>query len=424
MLAISACTHSSAKKATLNNNVNTPQQEVSTQAKASVPDIDLLRLDTKLNIQFDWWKLLQSPRLNMLIEQVFNANPTVEGAQKVLLKLQQNDISRAGFFYSSINVNDGANGQGRLFIEQDIPVSDEAKFVGESYYDIRVWQLAVGYVPDMLRTHSLPAATKAEIEVQNLQMEGTYRTLAGNLIACVIQDASLRAQMSAARKVVAIEQNWLSIIRKKMKAGQATPIEENSREQDAEFATRALQRLKDQFDQIRSVEKLLLNVADVDNLPEGVDLALLKLSVKLPLELPAAVIEQRPDVRAAQLEMLPANTKYQTTADTALKNVESTLFAIHNDAISLKAAEVSEQENLEILEQSRRQYKANMLSYEKVLTAELEHQLATIRALQARAKQLGNAVLLYHALGGNWWGIDEAVRLEIDGELSPKNPDH
>lgn len=418
--ALSGCVSSSPKKSLDIRNLNEAPQASSAKPNATVPDIASLRLDTKLNIQFDWWKLLQSPQLIKLIDQLFYANPTVGGAQNILLKLQQNEISREGYFYSSINVKDEANGQGRLLFAQDIPVSDEAKFIGDAYYEIHAWKLTVGYVPEMLRVHQLPVATKAEIEVQNLQMEATYRTLAGNLIACGIQDASLRAQMSAVRKIVAIEQNLLAIVHKRVNAGQATQMEEASREQSVESSSQALLHLKSQFEQIRGIEKLLLNVNEDKELPENIDLGLLNLPVKLPLELSAALIEQRPDVRAGQLEMLPANTKYQTTANMALKNVENTLIAIHNDAITLKAAVVSEQENYELLDASRKNYQANMIGYQDVLITEQGFQFATLRAAQARAKQLGNAVMLYHALGGSWWAMDDAVKLEIDSELNHK----
>jgi len=270
----------------------------------------------------------------------------------------------------------------------------------------------------LLSPHHKTAASKAELDVQNLQMEATYRTLAANLIACEIQNASLRAQMTAARKIVAIEQSLLTIVRKRIKVGLASTIEEAPREQSVEFATQALLRLKGQFENFRGVERQLLNVSGDNNLPESLDLAMLNLSIDLPLELSAALIEQRPDVRAAQLEMLPVNTKYQTTAELALKNVENILVAIHNDVVTLKAAAASEQKNLEILNAAHRQYQEKLLNYQDVLIAEQGFQFATLSAAQARAKQLGNAVMLYHALGGNWWALDDELKLEIDSELN------
>jgi outer membrane protein TolC len=421
---LSGCASSSTKNNIDSNKANTDHAVLSTKSKKSTPEITSLRLDTKLNIQFDWWKILQSTQLNMLIDQLFDANPTDEDAQSVLLKLQQNEISREGYFYSSIIVSDGEKDQVHHLNVQDIPKTDEAKFIGEAYYDIHDWQFSVGYLPEMLRSNQKIATTKTEIDLHNLQMEAAYRTLADNFIACEIQEASLRAQMTAVRKIVAIEQNFLTSVQKRIKAGLEIPTEVVTREQSLEFSLQALQRLKDQFEQIRGAERIMLNVSADKDLPESIELAKLKLLETLPLELSASVIEQRPDVRAALMEMLPANTKYQTTADFALKNVESTLNAIHNDAISLKAADASQQQNMELLNATRNQYKTNLAKYQDVLLAEQGFQFATLRAAQERAKQLGNAVMLYHALGGSWWAMNEAVKLELDSDLNHKTPSY
>jgi outer membrane protein TolC len=378
------------------------------------------RQDIKLNIQFDWWKLLQSPQLNTLIEQGFNANPTVEEAQSTLLKLQQNELSREGYFHSAISVNDADNGQKRLLFVQDVPTLEEAKFIGETYYDLHAWQLTVGYVPELLRGHLQSTSTKSEAEQQYLQSEATYRTLADNVIACALQEASLRAQMKAIRKILAIDQSLQALERKRLIEGMATQMDVSAREQSVEFANQALIRVKGQFEQLHEVLHLLLNISADKDLPENIELDALNLTADLPLELSAALIEQRPDIRAANMEMLPANTKYQSTSNVALKNIEDTLLAIHNDAITLKAANISKQDNKASFESARKQYIASGIDYQKVLIAEQNDQLAALRVVQARVKNLGNSIVLYHALGGGWWSLDEAVKLEIDGQLSQK----
>ena len=398
--------------------VKNAEPKKDTPAPQAMPESTAQRLDTKLNIQFDWWKLLQSPQLNALIEQGFNANPTVDGARGTLLKLQQNDISREGFFHSDISVSDAENGQGRLLFVQDVPVSDEAKFIGDANYNLHSGLLIVGYAPELLLSSRQGSPTSTQAEQMHLQLDATYRTLAGNLIASAVQEASLRAQMQAARKIVAIEQSLLVITQKHFKAGISTQMELATREQSVEFALQALQRLKKQYEQIRGVMHLLLNIPDEGELPESIDLTSLHLTSELPLELSAALIEQRPDVRAAQLEMQPANNKYQSTAEAALKDVENTLFAIHNDAITLRAAIASEGDNLMALETARKQYASTQTGYESVLICEQSVELASLRLAQARAKQLGNAIVLYHALGGGWWAMDDDVRLEIDSELN------
>ena len=399
----------------------TPEVNNTGVVPKSMPAGTTQRLDIKLNIQFDWWKLLQSPQLNTLIELGFSANPTLEGAQSVLLRLQHNDISREGYFHSGISVNDAGDGQGRLFFSQDAAMEDDAKFIGDSYYDIHVWQLAVGYVPELLREQQHSGSQTSLTEVRHLQLEATYRTLAGNLIACALQEASLRAQMSVARKIVAIEQSRLVIANKQLKAGLLMQTDVTARERSLEFAAQALRGLQGKFEQIHEALHLLLNIPAGSDLPENFELASLNLTSALPLKLSAALVEQRPDVRAAQLAMFPSNTQYLSTTDVALKNVKRVLWAIQNDTPAFQAALTLEQNKTAALEFVRQQYAANKGNYQDVLIAQLELQLATLHSLQARTQYLGDALLLYHALGGGWWAMDDALNLESASELNQIN---
>lgn len=385
-----------------------------------IPPVSIAqRLDTKLNIQFDWWKLLQSPQLNMLIEQAFNAHPSVDSAQSILLKLQQSDIARLGFFHSAITVNDALHGENKLSLVQDLATPTDTKFIGDAYYDFHARQLTVGYVPEVLRASTL-SLPKTEAELRQLQLEATYRTLASNLIACVIQEASLRAQMVAARKVAAIDQSLLAISRKQQRAGLVTQSNVAAQQASAERSAQALLIIKAQFEQTRELLHLLLGIAPDVDLPPTFELATLHLSEELPLELPAALVVQRPDVRAAQLDMQPTSVKYQTTENVALKNAEDTLHTIYNDAIALKAAAASEQDHLAMLESARKQYAAKTANYADLLAAEQNVQLARLRFAQVRARQLGNAIALYHAVGGAWWNTDNVVTLEIARELGKR----
>lgn len=387
-------------------------------AQASVPTapapFNVERLDTKLNVQFDWWKLLQSPPLNMLIEQSFAAHPTATSAQDTLLKAQQSDLIRSGYFRAPVGVSDAANGKSKLLLVASAADPQEARFIGSAYYGLRTQRYTVGYLPETLRVPERSPATKAEIEQQRLQLDATYRTLADNLIACAVQEASLRAQMALVRKIVAIDQSLLSILRKRQKAGRVTQEIVTLQQSSVASSEQVLQLVKQRFEQTRELLRLLLGVPPGAELPETFELASLQLTEELPLELPSSLIEQRPDARAAQA--MGAN--HESTANAALKNVEDSLFSIHNDGIALKAALTAEQEDAAELEMMRKQYSAKQADYLDVLIADQSVQLAALRSVQARTQHLGDAVTLYHALGGAWW--NEAVALEVAGELSKR----
>lgn len=412
---LSACAAGPKIKKTDSNKAEVAPQTLPANLSAAPVASITQRLDIKLNVQFDWWKLLRSPQLNTLIEQAFAANPTVEGAQNTLLAAQRSDIIRRGYFDAAIGVSDAGSGQGKLVFVRTPSDLSPSKFIGDAYYNFHTQQLAVGYIPELLRTAGPVGPSKVEAERRQLQMEATYRTLADNLIACALQEASLRAQMVTARKIVAIRLSLLAIARKRLTAGLVMRGEVEAQQLSAERSEQALLIIKGEFEQIHELLRLFIGIPRDANLPENFELTALRLSEELPLELPARLVEQRPDVRAAQLEMLPETAKYQSTVSAALRNEEDTLRAIYNESIELKAAGASEQDNLAALDFSRNQYAAGKADYRDVLAAEQNAQLAVLRLAQARATYLGNAIALYHALGGAWW--NDTVSLEIAGEL-------
>jgi len=412
-LLLSACATAPASKVA-SNQASSPPPTIPSNIASIMSAARAHRLDTKLNVEFDWWKLLQSAQLNTLIEQGFAAYPTVESVQSLLLKVQQSDIVRSGYFHSAISVNNASNGSSTLSFQQNRPVLTSGTFVGDSYYGFHARQLAISYLPEALHISSL-SLPKSTSERRQLQAEATYRTLASNLIACVLQESSLHAQMRSARKVIAIDFSLLSILRRQHKAGLVTQATVSEQQKSAHHSQQALLLIQKQFTQTRELLHLLLGIPPDDALPESVSLNTLHSTLALPLEIPTKLVEQRPDVRAAQLEMHASSAQYQNTMKVALKNTEDTLIAIYSDAIKLKAATASEQESLSALTTMRKNYADKTVNYRDVLAAKQSLQLAKLRLIQCRTETLGNAISLYHALGGAWW--NETVRLEIASNL-------
>ena len=56
--------------------------------------------------------------------------------------------------------------------------------------------------------------------MQQFQIEATYLTLTSNVVAAAIQEASLRGQIAATKKIVAIETDLLRLLRIQKKLGQ------------------------------------------------------------------------------------------------------------------------------------------------------------------------------------------------------------
>lgn len=402
----------------------TPKQQEESKVAAPIkiammtaPSVDTQRIDIQLSVQFDWWRILHSPALNRLIEQSFVNHPTMESVQSMLIEAHQSEIFHEGYFHKPFKVIDSKEGQ--LILQPEIFVRSDAKFIGDTYYGLRTRGGYVEFQPALLNQLSVlsPSLPAGRLELQRLRVEASYRTLASNLIACALQEASLRAQLLAFRKIVAIHQSLLSIATKRAKAGVIAKDELIMRQEAAEHAKQTMRLLKNQFEYTRDLLHFMLHISPSEELPESVVLLSLTLAESLPEELSATLIEQRPDVRAARIAASLSEAKYQDVSNDTLRDLREVMFSVHRNALALKAAQLSESDNSAILAWAHQQQQVQQIDYQDVLVAELNVQLATLRLIQTRADYLADAIVLYHAVGGAWWGLENPVALEMSPQL-------
>ncbi len=273
----------------------------------------------------DWWTLFQSPQLNALIERAFKANPDIEAASASLHAAEQNVIAQQGFFYPTVGVsyspsrnklagNMGGNSPGlqnngtliQTYSNPSGPV-----YNGPAYYNFHVAQINVGYVPDVfgMQRRRVESA-KAEADAQAMQLKAAYITLASNLVAAAFEEASLRAQISAVKRVVALNRENLDIMRQQLAAGFLSEIDVASGEAALAQAEQSLPPLNRQLEQTRDLIRALSGNPQDQDVPETFELSDLHLPQDLPLSLPSKLVEQRPDVRIAEAQLHDASAQY------------------------------------------------------------------------------------------------------------------
>lgn len=394
------------------NSTGSLQQPVSTTpapvAAASNPHL----LDIQNAIQLDWKQLLQAPQLAQLINQAFKAHPAADDVNTTLLKADQFAAVHAGYFRFGLDITLNPKGQRQLLLTQaSVANSPSPTAAG---YGLETGKLNVSYRAETLHISpiSLP---RSRNELDMLRTEALYRTLASHVVAAALQESALRTQMIALRKITAIEQSLLASARKQLQAGLISQRGFEIQQTAAANSALALSSLRKQFEQAGDLLHLLLGASEEVQPTALLDFNILQTTRELPLEIPAALIEQRPDIRAAQLVMPTSGEQYQLIHAGILENTEAILKEIYYDNLGLKAAEASGQESAIALTEVRERYAANQASYHDLLANELDNQLAILQLTQARALQLGDAIMLYHALAGPWW--TEPVSLKISHEL-------
>lgn len=283
---------------------------------APVPGGESQKFDVKAAIPFDWWKVFKSPQIDSLIKRAFRANPSIEAAQAALRQAQDNAVAQAGFFYPTVGISyspsrnklagnmggnsPGVQGNGSIIQTYSNPAGP-APYNAPVYYNFHVAQLTVGYVPDIfgLNRRQLESA-KAQVAEQKLQLEATYVTLASNVVAAALQEASIRAQIASMRRIAEINRELLSLTRNQLKLGEVSGVEVASQEAALASAEQQLVPMEKQLEQTRDLIRALAGNFPNEDVKEKFELASLHLPSDLPLSLPSKIVEQRPDVREAE----------------------------------------------------------------------------------------------------------------------------
>jgi NodT family efflux transporter outer membrane factor (OMF) lipoprotein len=283
------------------------------------------KFDPSQDIPAEWWKLFQSPQIDVLIKRAFKTNPDIEAAQAALRQAQEYTAAQQGFFYPTVTAsyspsrnklagNMGGNSpglQGNGTVIQTYSNPAGPKFNGPAYYNFHVAQLTVGYVPDVFGANRRQVeSAQAQVEMQQLQLEATYITLAANVVAAAIQEASLRAQIEAQLKIVSVNQQALEIVRNQLKLGYVSEMEVTQQEMTCALAQQALAPLQQQLEQTRDLLRVLTGNTPDQDIEEKFTLEELHLPQTLPLSLPSKLVEQRPDVRIAEAQLHYASAQY------------------------------------------------------------------------------------------------------------------
>ena len=270
------------------------------------------------DIPFDWWKLFQSPQLNALIERTLKASPTIEAAQAALKQAHENVVAQQGFFYPTVSVNYspsrnklagnmGGNSPGPQQNGDTIQSTPSAP----AYYTFHTAQLSLGYVPDIFGINRrMTESAQAQEEWQQMQLQAAYITLVSNVVAAAFQEAGLRAQIAAVNRVIAINRENLDIMHLQLDKGYVAEIDVAAQEALLAQSEQALPPLNKQLEQTRDLIRALAGNLPNQEISETFELADMHLPEALPLTLPSTLVEQRPDVRAAEAQLHSASAQY------------------------------------------------------------------------------------------------------------------
>jgi len=251
-----------------------------------------------------WWTLFRSPELTKLIERSIARNPDLQAAQAALTEAYENASAKKGSLFPALDASASAARQktsGALFGNPNFPGSE---------FTLYNTSVKVSYTLDVFgAVRRQIEGFEAQAEYQKFQLEGTFLTLAGNIVTTAIQEASLRAQIAATEEIINAQIEQLDVINQQFELGSISKAPVLTQQSDIERTRTTLPLLQKQLAEAR--HQLAVLVGDVPNSEPAAQFNLsdLHLPAQLPLSLPSKLVEQRPDVRAQEATLHAASAE-------------------------------------------------------------------------------------------------------------------
>lgn len=252
-------------------------------------------------IHSQWWKAFDSPALDALVSAALQANPDLKAAEASLRAARETAAAQRGAFWPSLDA--GINTTRQKTVD---PPADARS----APYTLHTGQLSIGYVPDVFgATRRQAEAGAAEVDVQRFQREAVYMTLVANLVNTAIEEASLRAQIAATHDIIDLATRLRDISRRQHLAGQVGAVDVAAQEAALAQAQASLPALEKQLAQQRNRLAVLTGRLPSEQPAGHFELGMLTLPSELPVGVPSRLVEQRPDIRAAEAQLHAASAQ-------------------------------------------------------------------------------------------------------------------
>jgi NodT family efflux transporter outer membrane factor (OMF) lipoprotein len=276
-----------------------PAQTASAPVAAGTPQ----RFVDGQDIPALWWQVFHSEALDGLIREALANSPTLASAQAALRAAQESYNAQAGAtLYPNVNAQFAASRQKSALDSGGVPAG--------TVYNVFNVAANVSYTLDLFGGNRRELeALQSAVDYQRYQVEATYVSLTSNVVATAIQEASLRAQLAATRDVVAAAQKTLDILTKQVELGavaRGAILLQQTQIAQAEAVIPPLERT---LAQTRHQLSLLLGRLPGDDHLPTFDIDGLTLPDSVPVSVPSQLVQQRPDIRAAEALLHEASAR-------------------------------------------------------------------------------------------------------------------
>ena len=290
-----------------------------TAATPGLPGGVAQRFVAGADISGEWWTLFHSKPLNALIDQALANSPDLKAAQAALRAAHEAVLAQRGAYFPSVTANASASRQNQPMVLAPVPNSNTFQ------YSLFTTEVSVSYAPDVFGLNRRTVESlRAQEQALRYQEIAAYTALTANVAVTAIQLASVDEQVATTRSLIDTETRLLKILQYQRDKGYASGLDVAAQKSALAQAEATLPPLVKQAAQLR--DQLADLVGRFPSQAPGGPLALsdLELPQDLPLSLPSALVEQRPDVLQAEANLHAASAQVGIATANRLPNIQLT----------------------------------------------------------------------------------------------------
>lgn len=295
------------------------------------------------DIPADWWALYRSKPLDSLVRESLDHNPSLEAAEAGIriayfnAQAQKGGFSPQIFLGANASQNLQSNNRALGAINQSVfnqsfptpaniitndPVPNVPTNTPNAPYGLFLNQLTISYTPDIwgLNRRSVESL-EAQTEQAGFQMEAARLALTSNVVVAAIQEASIRGQIEATKNIITILKESLDILNRQFTFGSIAKADVIAQEAQLAQAEQTLPPLEKQLAIQRDLLTALAGRFSFDEVEQTFKLSQIRLPATVPVSLPSQLVEQRPDIRAAEANLHAATAAVGIARANRLPNI-------------------------------------------------------------------------------------------------------
>jgi NodT family efflux transporter outer membrane factor (OMF) lipoprotein len=262
-------------------------------------------LDLGKEIAGDWWSLYHSEELSEVVRQAIAGNRTLAATEATLAQAQEAVAQATGGLYPQLDLDASAtrlrNPPQALGL-QKLPPGFPAIF---NLFSIGP---RVSYLLDVFGgTRRSIEEASALAQAADREVDAAYLSLTGNAVNQALAVASINAQIRTVQGIITDDETNLRLVNDEVRAGVATQLDIETAKSQLALDRTLLPPLRQQSSVARHALAILIGKPPVDWSPPNFDLADFTLPSNLPVSLPSTLVQQRPDILAAEAQLHAAS---------------------------------------------------------------------------------------------------------------------